>query len=62
LPLDPELLRTAPSGELFGLTMDAGMGWPPDELRRPEFLILSTRGGLRAPDGRPVALGLHVGH
>ncbi len=62
LPLDPELLRSAPSGELFGLTMDAGMGWPPDELRRPEFLILSTQGGLRAPDGRPVALGLHVGH
>ena len=62
LPLDPELLRTAPSGHLFGLTMDAGMGWPPEQLGRREFLILSTQGGLRAPDGRPVALGLHVGH
>ena len=27
-----------------------------------EFLILSTLGGLRAPDGTPVALGYHTGH
>ncbi len=62
LPLTPELLRTRPSGDLFGLTQDAGMGWDPAELGRPEFLLLSTQGGLREPDGRPIALGYHTGH
>lgn len=27
-----------------------------------EFLILSTQGGIRAADGKPVALGFHTGH
>ena len=62
LPLDDELLRNAPSGDLFGLTQNAGMGWSPNRLRQPEFLILSTQGGLRASDGRPIALGFHTGH
>src|SRR6476469_329685 len=62
LPLTPDLLRYAPSGNLFGLTQDAGMGWNPAELGRPEFLILSTHGGMRAEDGSPVALGYHSGH
>ncbi len=38
------------------------MGWRPSRLRQPEFLILSTQGGIRAPDGTPVALGYHTGH
>ncbi len=38
------------------------MGWRPDQLGRPEFLILSTQGGMRAPDGTPIALGYHTGH
>src|SRR6201998_2215707 len=38
------------------------MGWNPAELARKEFLILSTQGGIRAPDGRPIALGYHTGH
>src|SRR5437879_6428236 len=62
LPLTDELLREAPSGDLFGWTQDVGMGWQPAELGRKEFLILSTQGGIRAPDGRPVALGYHTGH
>ncbi len=62
LPLDEEYLRDAPSGDIFGLTQDAGMGWSPRRLRNPEFLILSTQGGIRAPDGTPVALGYHTGH
>src|SRR5260370_16665277 len=62
LPLTEELLRNAPSGELFGMTQDVGMGWNPAELQRKEFLILSTQGGIRAPDGTPVALGYHTGH
>src|SRR5947209_15443962 len=62
LPLTEELLRNAPSGELFGMSQDVGMGWNPAELNRPEFLILSTQGGIRAPDGTPVALGYHTGH
>ncbi len=62
LPLEADWLRSAPSGDVFGWTQDAGMGWNPAQLGRQEFLILSTQGGLRAPDGTPVALGYHVGH
>src|SRR5690349_870043 len=62
LPLTPELLLNSPSGDLFGLTQNAGMGWKPSELGRKQFLILSTQGGLRAPDGGPIALGYHTGH
>ncbi len=62
LPLTDELLLNAPSGDIFGLTQDAGMGWDPAELGRREFLILSTQGGIRAPDGKPIALGYHTGH
>src|SRR3954469_2793914 len=62
LPLTAEMLLNRPSGDIFGLTQDAGMGWNPRELGRPEFLIVSTQGGLRAPDGKPIALGFHTGH
>jgi putative YjhG/YagF family dehydratase len=62
LPLTAEMLRDSPSGDLFGLSQNAGMGWAPSEVGRRQFLILSTQGGLRAPDGRPVALGYHTGH
>ncbi|MCB0079907.1 MAG: YjhG/YagF family D-xylonate dehydratase, partial [Caldilineaceae bacterium] len=62
LPLDPELLLNAPSGDLFALSQNVGMGWDPSMLRRKEFLILSTQGGIRAPDGSPIALGYHTGH
>src|SRR3954469_7770430 len=62
LPLTAEMLLNRPSGDIFGLTQDAGMGWNPRELGRPEFLIISTLGGLRAPDGKPIALGYHTGH
>ena len=62
LPITPEMLLTQPSGNLFGLTQNAGMGWDPQRLLDPEFLILSTHGGLRAADGTPIALGFHTGH
>jgi len=62
LPLTDAMLAESPSGDLFGLTQNAGMGWNPAELGRQQFLILSTQGGLRAPDGRPIALGYHTGH
>jgi xylonate dehydratase len=62
LPLTDEMLRTWSSGDLFGLTQNAGMGWKPEDLLGPQFLILSTQGGLRARDGSPVALGFHSGH
>ena len=62
LPLTEEMLLKSPSGDLFGLTQNAGMGWNPAEVGRKQFLILSTQGGLRAPDGRPIALGYHTGH
>lgn len=62
LPLSAEMLRDAPSGDLFGLTQNAGMGWPPTEMLGPQFLLLSTQGGVRAEDGKPIALGYHTGH
>ena len=62
LPLTPEMLRNSPSGDLFGLTQNVGMGWSPAQLAGPEFLIVSTLGGLRGEDGRPIALGYHTGH
>lgn len=62
LPITPEILREEPSGNLFGLTQNVGMGWSPDSLEGPQFLIVSTLGGLRREDGSPVALGYHTGH
>lgn len=62
LPLTEELLLNAPSGDLFGLTQNAGMGWNPTQLLRKQFLILSTQGGIRGEDGKPIALGYHTGH
>jgi putative YjhG/YagF family dehydratase len=62
LPLTAEMLIEWPSGDIFGLTQNAGMGWDPRELSRPQFLMLGTQGGIRAPDGRPIALGYHTGH
>jgi putative YjhG/YagF family dehydratase len=62
LPLQAEWLRNTASGNVFGWTMDAAMGWDPAQLGKDEFLILSTQGGIRAADGMPVALGYHTGH
>lgn len=62
LPFTGEMLRERPSGDLFGMTQNAGMGWNPAELTRPQYLVLSTHGGLRAADGTPIALGYHTGH
>ena len=62
LPLTDEMLRHWPSGDLFSLSQNAGMGWEAHAAARDPFLILSTQGGLRAPDGTPIALGYHTGH
>ncbi|KKI90822.1 dehydratase [Bacillus sp. SA1-12] len=62
LPLTHELLMHSPSGDLFGLTQNVGMGWKPSELLGKQILILSTQGGIRAEDGTPIALGYHTGH
>jgi putative YjhG/YagF family dehydratase len=62
LPLTDELLKQSPSGDLFGLTQNVGMGWDPARSNDRAFLILSTAGGMRAPDGSPIALGYHTGH
>src|SRR5215831_2208141 len=62
LPVTPDFLRNRPSGDLFGWTQNAGMGWEPAAMGGKEFLILSTHGGIRAADGTPVALGYHSGH
>ncbi len=62
LPLTADRLRGAPSGDLFGWSQNVGMGWRPGLLDRPEVLLLSTQGGIRRPDGSPLALGYHTGH
>ena len=62
LPITREMLLSEPSGNLFGMTQDAGMGWNPADVNRAQVLIISTQGGLRDADGRPVALGFHTGH
>ncbi len=62
LPVSEEQLRDAPSGDLFGLTQNAGMGWRASEIGRDPFLIISTSGGLRDDDDSPIALGYHTGH
>src|SRR5436190_2166690 len=62
LPLTEKLLLESPSGDLFGMSQSAGMGWNPQQLLRKQFLILGTQGGIRADDGHPIALGYHTGH
>lgn len=62
LPLTLEYLLEHPSGDMFGMTLNAGMGWNPDELANDGIMMLSTLAGIRGADGKPIALGLHTGH
>ena len=62
LPLEADILRDSSSGQVFGWSQSVGMGLNPERLGSREFLILSTQGGIRAPDGTPIALGYHTGH
>lgn len=62
LPLSDALLRHGASGDHFGMSQDVGMGWPADKVAGPQFVLLSTMGGLRGDDGRVWALGYHSGH
>jgi xylonate dehydratase len=62
IPITADMLLHRPSGDLFGLTQNAGMGWDPAQLGGTEVLILSTHGGIRAADGTAIALGYHSGH
>ena len=62
VPVTPEMLLTRPSGDLFGWSQNAGMGWDPRALGGQEILLLSTHGGIRDASGAPIALGLHTGH
>jgi len=62
LPLTADMLRDEPSGNLFGLTQNVGMGWSASALTGAQYVILSTMGGLRSEDGTPIALGYHTGH
>src|ERR1700680_252012 len=62
LPITADMLLNRPSGDLFGWSQNAGMGWNPKARGGKEILILSTHGGIRADDGTPIALGYHTGH
>lgn len=62
LPLTGEMLRQWPSGDLFGLSQNVGMGWQPEHVLADPVLILSTQGGVKDHNGSPLALGYHTGH
>jgi len=62
VPLTADFLARSPSGDLFGLIQNVGMGWPPAEVQADAFLLLSHQGGIRGADGTPIAVGYHVGH
>lgn len=62
LPLTDDLLRHAPSGTVFGMTQNVGMGADPARSGDPGVLLLSTQGGMRRPDGSAQAMGFHTGH
>lgn len=62
LPLTEEMLTDGPSGNVFAMSLNVGMGWSPTQLNGKEVLLLSTHGGVRAEDGTPIALGYHTGH
>ncbi len=62
VPITVDMLRHRPSGDLFGWSQNVGMGLDPAALGGAEILLLSTHGGVRRPDGTPVALGFHTGH
>ncbi|HEY1305457.1 MAG TPA: YjhG/YagF family D-xylonate dehydratase [Vicinamibacterales bacterium] len=62
LPLTAEMLRREPSGNIFGLTQNAGMGWRTDAFGGRQYVIVSTMGGVRSEAGEAIALGYHTGH
>ena len=43
LPITAEMLRAEPSGNLFGMTQDAGMGWNPPRAARARSTSSSAR-------------------
>ena len=47
VPFTEDFLINGASGDHFGMTQNAGMGWNPVELLRKQFVILSTAGGLQ---------------
>ena len=58
IELTDDILKHAPSGNLFGLSQNAGMGWNPKDFLGPQFLILNSHGGIRE-DGSPLLLIRH---
>ena len=62
IPLTDKMLRESPSGDVFGLSQNVGMGWQPNRLGGKEVLLLSTQGGMKESNGEPIALGYHTGH
>lgn len=62
LPITPDFLRSAPSGNIFGMTVNAGMGWNPTHLAGGDVMLISTQGGIRQDNGETTAVGLHNGH
>lgn len=47
LPLTEDMLKSLPSGNIFGMTINAGMGWTPETLANGDVLILGTHGGIQ---------------
>ena len=53
LPFDEDMLLNEASGNLFGMTQNVAMGWHPEEVNREQYVIVSTKGGLRGEDRQP---------
>src|SRR5438105_15728923 len=61
LPLTEEMLREAPSGDLFGLTQNVGMGWSAARLGGRQYVVVCTMGGFIGGDGSTMAEGYNTG-
>ncbi len=61
LPMTADFLRNSPCGHVFGWIENVAQGWPADDFGKKQFLILSMNGGIRAPDGTPIALTYSTG-
>ncbi len=60
LPLSDTILRERPSGDAFGMSQDAGMGWDPAEVGGRQHVCSANRPA--SPATFLDALGYHTGH
>ena len=62
LPLSPEMLQKLAVRRPLRVKPKRRHGLEPEGNAGPQVLILNSHGGIRKPDGSPIALGYHTGH